>query len=426
MAQSYVEYTANGVQTAFSVTFPYIDQSHVSVKVSDVVTAFTWSSASVISISPAPANGATVRIERNTPDALLVSFTGGNMLTKENLNLLAQQSLYRSIEAEEAQPLPSMPAPENRENTLFSYNASGTFELVPFASIFDVSGQLTSLPDNSVATSKIVDLAITTPKINDLAVTAQKLASDSVTTSKVLDDAITLAKIQNIATDRLLGRSTAGTGDVELLDAAAATALLNAFVPGGAKGLVPSSTGGDAGKALFGDGTWKTVPYGAATYTANNQASLDISPLSPGLYLISFNSLRPQVAGDDPSLRFSSGGSFLTASNYGYQTQVGAGATNGATGTGTAVNAPAVLIHNDQATSQISALKGFAFFLVGAAVTAGSFINGVAHHYNSAAGSLLSNVFSGHYNSAAQIDGIRFYYPGGNIVDGSITVLKVA
>jgi hypothetical protein len=42
------------------------------------------------------------------------------------------------------------------------------------------------------------------------------------------DDAITFAKLQNIATAVILGRSTAGTGDVEALTGAQATALLSA------------------------------------------------------------------------------------------------------------------------------------------------------------------------------------------------------
>jgi hypothetical protein len=59
----------------------------------------------------------------------------------------------------------------------------------------------------------------------------------SVTTAKIANDAVTYAKIQNVsATDKLLGRSTAGAGDVEeitctaagraLLDDASASAQL--------------------------------------------------------------------------------------------------------------------------------------------------------------------------------------------------------
>lgn len=45
---------------------------------------------------------------------------------------------------------------------------------------------------------------------------ATTIANDAVTTVKILDDNVTYAKIQNVsATDRLLGRDTAGSGNVE-------------------------------------------------------------------------------------------------------------------------------------------------------------------------------------------------------------------
>ncbi len=70
--------------------------------------------------------------------------------------------------------------------------------------------------DASVVTAKIADLAVTTAKIADLAVTTAKIADLAVTTAKIADDAVTYAKIQNVsATDKLLGRATAGAGDVE-------------------------------------------------------------------------------------------------------------------------------------------------------------------------------------------------------------------
>lgn len=40
---------------------------------------------------------------------------------------------------------------------------------------------------------------------------------ESITTVNINDNAVTLAKIQQIATDTLLGRSTAGTGNVETI-----------------------------------------------------------------------------------------------------------------------------------------------------------------------------------------------------------------
>jgi len=68
-------------------------------------------------------------------------------------------------------------------------------------------------------TANLADGAVTTAKIADGAVTTAKIADGAVTTAKLADDAVTFAKVQNIATGTLLGRSTAGTGDVEELTA---------------------------------------------------------------------------------------------------------------------------------------------------------------------------------------------------------------
>lgn len=49
---------------------------------------------------------------------------------------------------------------------------------------------------------------------------------DTVTTARITNDAVTFAKMQNIATATFMGRDTAGTGDPESLNAAAAKAVL--------------------------------------------------------------------------------------------------------------------------------------------------------------------------------------------------------
>jgi len=49
------------------------------------------------------------------------------------------------------------------------------------------------------------------------------LANEAVTTAKIQNDAVTYAKIQNVsATDKVLGRATAGAGNVEEIDCTAA------------------------------------------------------------------------------------------------------------------------------------------------------------------------------------------------------------
>ncbi|MEP7219341.1 MAG: hypothetical protein ABI876_10515, partial [Bacteroidota bacterium] len=51
--------------------------------------------------------------------------------------------------------------------------------------------------------------------VRDGSITATQLASDAVGTAAIIDHAVTLSKVQNIASGRLLGRSTAGSGTTE-------------------------------------------------------------------------------------------------------------------------------------------------------------------------------------------------------------------
>ena len=86
-----------------------------------------------------------------------------------------------------------------------------------------------ALATDSVITAKIQDLAVTTGKLAALSVTTAKIAAGAVDTTELAADAVTYAKIQDVsATDKLLGRSTAGAGDVEeIACTAAGRALLD-------------------------------------------------------------------------------------------------------------------------------------------------------------------------------------------------------
>jgi hypothetical protein len=103
MANSYVQYTGTGAQTAYSVNFPYISQSHVKVYVAGVlVTNYTWTNSSQITFAVAPANGVSVLIRRVTPSSPLVDFTAKSRWQTSDLNLSTRQALYLAEEASNA------------------------------------------------------------------------------------------------------------------------------------------------------------------------------------------------------------------------------------------------------------------------------------------------------------------------------------
>ena len=90
-----VTYTGDGSTTQYSITFPFLDSTHVKAFVNNVSnTAFTISS-STLTFNSAPANSAIIRIERQTPtDTRIVDFTDGSVLTESDLDKSADQNFF--------------------------------------------------------------------------------------------------------------------------------------------------------------------------------------------------------------------------------------------------------------------------------------------------------------------------------------------
>ncbi len=90
-----VSYTGDGSTTQYSITFPFLDSTHVKAFINgSQTTAFTISS-STLTFSSAPANSAVIRIERQTPNnTRIVDFTDGSVLTESDLDKSADQNFF--------------------------------------------------------------------------------------------------------------------------------------------------------------------------------------------------------------------------------------------------------------------------------------------------------------------------------------------
>ena len=76
-------YTGNGSTTQYSISFTYIDSTHVKCFLDGVSTSAFSVSGSTVTFNSAPTNGAVIRIERQTPlTARLVDFQDGSVLTQ--------------------------------------------------------------------------------------------------------------------------------------------------------------------------------------------------------------------------------------------------------------------------------------------------------------------------------------------------------
>ena len=94
--------TSDGVQTVFSVPFPYIDRSHVVVLVDENPVSFSWLSGTQVELTLAAPAGAKVSRERVTPASPLIDFVQGAALSDNDLDIVATQGLFLAQEAKDA------------------------------------------------------------------------------------------------------------------------------------------------------------------------------------------------------------------------------------------------------------------------------------------------------------------------------------
>ena len=110
---------------------------------------------------------------------------------------------------------------------------------------------------------------------NDARLSDTRIPTDgSVTIAKIVDNNVTLAKLADIATASILGRTTAGTGDPEVLTAAQAKTLL-AIAAGDVSGLGSLATKSTVASADITDGTIVNDDISASAAIALSKLATD-------------------------------------------------------------------------------------------------------------------------------------------------------
>ena len=94
MAFSSQQYIGDGVTTSYVISFPFIDQDHVSVTVEGSPASFSFTSSNIISISPAPSNGGVIQVFRTTPKERLVDYVNGSIQQADDFDLDSNQLIY--------------------------------------------------------------------------------------------------------------------------------------------------------------------------------------------------------------------------------------------------------------------------------------------------------------------------------------------
>lgn len=264
MPFSYAQYAGNGSSTTFSVPFPYLLKAHVKLYTGFNIlngtytsllvdgTDYSWTSATQVQTTVAPANGVTLTVLRDTPDSSqLVPWQDGSNLIADDLNSADLQNLYVVQEQQDrndagiTQSTSAITAANNAvaasNNAVATANAASaavtgklnksgdtmTGALAMSANKITGVGtptnpadaatksyvdgfvsQTANVADDAIITAKVADGAITTTKLADGAVTSGKIADGTIVTAdignlqvtgaKIADDTITSAKLSNV------------------------------------------------------------------------------------------------------------------------------------------------------------------------------------------------------------------------------------
>lgn len=220
MALASATYVGNGSVTNYNLTFNYLSKDHVKVYVNSVlVTSYTWASTSVISFNTAPANGATIAIQRVTPTVPIVDFVDGSNLTENMLDQATTQALYVAEETKDA--------------------AANGIQVDPLTNTWKGEGKkLVNLADptsNQDATTKYwVETALTSPvnqaqaSANNALSSASQAATSATNAANSASTATTQAGIATTKAGEASSSATAASGSATSAASSATSASSSA------------------------------------------------------------------------------------------------------------------------------------------------------------------------------------------------------
>lgn len=182
MAVTQNTYTGNGSTVLYSFTFPYLETTDIKVSVNGtVVTTYTFANATTIQFNTAPANGAAIRIYRQTDDsALPATFYSGSAIRSADLNDNFTQNLYVTQESTNNAATATTTANTALSNSSTALSQSNT-AIADSATALSQSN--TAISDSATALSQSNTAISDSASAVSTANTASTNASNAVTTA---------------------------------------------------------------------------------------------------------------------------------------------------------------------------------------------------------------------------------------------------
>jgi hypothetical protein len=270
MAFSYTTYTGNGSTTQYAIPFGYIRREHVLATVAGAPATFTFVNSTTIQMTVAPANGAVVRVYRQTPlTAPLVDFADGSTLVAADLDTNANQSIYTQQELDDSLVDGLAGVIPNGDKGDITTSVNGSVWTIDAGAVTEAKIAAGAVTEAKVAASAVTETkigagAVTEAKIAAGAVTEAKIAADAVTEAKIAADAVTEAKIGTGAVSAAKIAAGAFTNSVS------STSTTTIATPSSVKTAYDlATTANTAAGVAQGDATQALSDAAAAQSTAN-------------------------------------------------------------------------------------------------------------------------------------------------------------
>lgn len=238
-------YSGDGSTTNYSITFEYLKQDDVKATLDGTATtAFTFANATTLSFNSAPANGAAIRIFRDTNiDSLKATFFPGSAIKAEDLNDNFTQNNF---------------ATQETDNDVIDANTTAASAVTTANSAVTTANSAVTTANSAVTTA---NSAVTTANTADTNATAAVTTANTASTNAT--NAVNTANTASTnASNAVATANTASTN--------ATTALNNSREDDGSGGF---NTAIDIANDAATDAATAVTTANSATTTANSAST---------------------------------------------------------------------------------------------------------------------------------------------------------
>ena len=231
MAITENKYTGNGSTVLYSFTFPYLEVADIKVSLDGTLTTeYILANATTVEFNTAPANGAAIRLYRQTDDEVLsAQFFPGSAIRAKDLNDNFTQNLYVTQESSNNAGTATSTADTSLTNSNTAISTANTALSAANTADTNASAAVATANTASSNASAAVSTANTASTNATAAVnTANSAASDAATALSTANTALSTANTADTNASTAVSTANSAAADAATAISTANTALADA------------------------------------------------------------------------------------------------------------------------------------------------------------------------------------------------------